>query len=265
MFMGRRVEYDIRMIGVHDILHASCVAHRPDQRHQIKPRVFPLQLLLDGIGIIFINVEDDQHRRFGLGDLAAELAADGSAPACYQDGLALQCGEDLVVVDLYLGPAQQVRDLHVAQLADADSCVDELVGCRYGLHLTAGAFTLAIMGSSVNSLGTILGHFIGTPRIQRGNMLERPRLFIPVIISSGIMGALGAIFRIQGTPMSAGFGFAGLIGPMTAYEQMDRRLSSMILLTTLFVVFAIILGLAMKYIFVGESKFVKVNDLLIET
>src|SRR5699024_11763057 len=77
--------------------------------------------------------------------------------------------------------------------------------------------------------------------------------------------ALGAIFKIQGTPMSAGFGFAGLIGPMTAYEQMDPGVGSMILLTTLFVVLPIILGLAMKYIFVGESKFVKANDLLIET
>ena len=132
------------------------------------------------------------------------------------------------------------------------------------LGITAGAFTLAIMGSSVNSLGTILAHFIGTPKIQMGNMLERPRLFIPVIISSGIMGALGAIFKIQGTPMSAGFGFAGLIGPMTAYEQMDSGVGSVILLTTLFVVLPIILGLAMKYIFVGESKFVKANDLLIE-
>lgn len=133
------------------------------------------------------------------------------------------------------------------------------------LGITAGAFTLAIMGSSVNSLGTILAHFIGTPKIQMGNMLERPRLFIPVIISSGIMGALGAIFKIQGTSMSAGFGFAGLIGPMTAYEQMNSGVGSVILLTTLFVVLPIILGLAMKYIFVGESKFVKANDLLIET
>ena len=97
-----------------------------------------------------------------------------------------------------------------------------------------------------------------------GNMLERPKLFIPVIISSGIMGALGAIFKIQGTSMSAGFGFAGLIGPMTAYEKMSPGVGSVILLTTLFVVLPIILGLAMKYIFVGKSKFVKANDLLIE-
>ena len=133
------------------------------------------------------------------------------------------------------------------------------------LGITAGAFTLAIMGSSVNSLGTILAHFIGTPKIQMGNMLERPKLFIPVIISSGIMGALGAIFKIQGTPMSAGFGFAGLIGPMTAYEQMSPGVSSIVLITMLFVILPIILGLIMRYIFVGENKLVVAKDLLIKT
>lgn len=133
------------------------------------------------------------------------------------------------------------------------------------LGITAGAFTLAIMGSSVNSLGTILAHFIGTPKIQMGNMLERPKLFIPVIISSGIMGALGAIFKIQGTPMSAEFGFAGLIGPMTAYEQMSPGVSSIVLIMMLFVILPIILGLIMRYIFVGENKLVVAKDLLIKT
>ena len=133
------------------------------------------------------------------------------------------------------------------------------------LGITAGAFTLAIMGSSVNSLGTILAHFIGTPKIQMGNMLERPKLFIPVIISSGIMGALGAIFKIQGTSMSAGFGFAGLIGPMTAYEQMSPGVSSIVLIMMLFVILPIILGLIMRYIFVGENKLVVAKDLLIKT
>ena len=133
------------------------------------------------------------------------------------------------------------------------------------LGITAGAFTLAIMGSSVNSLGTILAHFIGTSKIQMGNMLERPKLFIPVIISSGIMGALGAIFKIQGTSMSAGFGFAGLIGPMTAYEQMSPGVISIVLIMMLFVILPIILGLIMRYIFVGENKLVVAKDLLIKT
>ena len=98
-----------------------------------------------------------------------------------------------------------------------------------------------------------------------GNMLERPKLFIPVIISSGIMGALGAIFKIQGTSMSTGFGFAGLIGPMTAYEQMSPGVSSIVLITMLFVILPIILGLIMRYIFVGENKLVVAKDLLIKT
>src|SRR5699024_10200998 len=58
------------------------------------------------------------------------------------------------------------------------------------LGITARAFTLAIMGSSVNSLGTILAHIIRNRKIQMLNMIERPNLFITVIISTGIMGDL---------------------------------------------------------------------------
>lgn len=130
------------------------------------------------------------------------------------------------------------------------------------LGITAGAFTLAIMGSSVNSFGTTIAHFLGTPKIQMANMIEKPKLFIPVIISSAIMGGIGALFNIQGTAMSAGFGFSGLVGPLTAYGLMDKP--SVILLTILFVVCPIILGYVMRYLFINRTKWIDVNDLKIE-
>ncbi len=90
------------------------------------------------------------------------------------------------------------------------------------LGIVAGSFTLAIMGASVNSLGTTLAHFIGTPKIQMANMLEKPKLFIPVMVNAAIAGAIGAIFNIKGTPMSAGFGFSGLIGPLAAWNETNQ-------------------------------------------
>lgn len=76
------------------------------------------------------------------------------------------------------------------------------------------------LSSKVNGLGTTIAHFIGTPKIQMANMLKNPRLFLPVIASAGIAGLVGAIFKISGTANSAGFGSAGLIGPMAAYQEM---------------------------------------------
>ena len=126
------------------------------------------------------------------------------------------------------------------------------------LGITAGAFTLAIMGS-------VIAHFFGTPKIQMGNMLEKPILYLPVVISSAIMGGLGAVFDIQGTPMSAGFGFSGLVGPLTAYGFMAPGWLSILSLSCLFVVLPVLLGYLMKYIFIDKRKLISATDLLLKT
>lgn len=72
------------------------------------------------------------------------------------------------------------------------------------------SFTLALMGASVNPIGGTLAHFVGSPKIQMANMLVKPKLFIPTSI-----GAVATMLNIKGTPFSAGFGFSGLVGPLT--------------------------------------------------
>lgn len=142
-----------------------------------------------------------------------------------------------------------------------------LVGISSGaanLGITAGSFLLAVYGSSVNHIGTTVAHFIGSPKIQMGNMLKRPRLFIPLALNAGIMGFLGAVFEIKGTPMSAGFGFSGLIGPLTAYHAMPTTVLSFIILCMLFVVLPVFLAYISKYIFVDRLQWIKPQDLLLE-
>lgn len=100
----------------------------------------------------------------------------------------------------------------------------EIEGIALGsanLGITAGAFTLAIMSSKVNGFGTTIAHFLGTPKIQMANILRNPKLFVPVVVSVGIAGLVGAIFNITGTANSAGFGSAGLIGPLAYGEWSD--------------------------------------------
>ena len=93
------------------------------------------------------------------------------------------------------------------------------------------------------------------------NILEKPKLFIPVLVSSGISGLLAAIFNIQGTPNSAGF--SGLIGPLAAYAKMTPGAASILLLTVLYVVYPVALGFLMKWIFIDRTHFASVEDLRI--
>ena len=129
-----------------------------------------------------------------------------------------------------------------------------------------GLLTLPYVKLVTSFIGAMIKTFTILQPVLMGTLMGISfAVLIVSPISSGIMGALGAIFKIQGTSMSAGFGFAGLIGPMTAYEQMSPGVSSIVLITMLFVILPIILGLIMKYIFVGENKLVVAKDLLIKT
>ncbi|KRL06199.1 PTS transporter subunit IIC [Liquorilactobacillus oeni] len=132
------------------------------------------------------------------------------------------------------------------------------------LGITAASFMLAIYGSSVNNVGTTIAHFVGSPKIQMGNMLSKPALFLPLSINAGIMGFLGAILNIKGSPMSAGFGFSGLIGPSAAYQQMPSSLGSILLLIVLFVFLPVFLAYLSRYVFVKRLNWFKADDLFLK-
>ncbi|MFT8373868.1 MAG: PTS sugar transporter subunit IIC, partial [Liquorilactobacillus satsumensis] len=116
------------------------------------------------------------------------------------------------------------------------------------LGITAASFMLAVYGSTANNFGTTIAHFIGSPKIQMGNLLQKPALFFPLSINAGIMGFVGAIFGIKGNPMSAGFGFSGLIGPSAAYQQMPHSGVNLGLLVLLFVVLPVLLAYLSRYL-----------------
>ncbi|WP_252903830.1 PTS sugar transporter subunit IIC [Secundilactobacillus oryzae] len=120
------------------------------------------------------------------------------------------------------------------------------------LGIVAGSFVLAFMGYGANSFGTSITHFLGSPKIQMANMLAKPKLFIPVIVSSGLLGGLGAALGVTGTPMSAGFGFSGLVGPLAAYNGGMNGTMGIITIVILFFALPIVLGYLARLSFVKK-------------
>lgn len=126
------------------------------------------------------------------------------------------------------------------------------------LGITTASFTLAIMGSSVNTFGGTISHFIGTPKIQMANMLSKPKLFIPIMIVSALAGLEAAVLQVGGTPMSAGFGISGLVGPLGAFQT---GTTNILLLIVEFVLIPALLAFATHFIFVKKTAFIKASDL----
>nr|WP_224156177.1 PTS sugar transporter subunit IIC [Leuconostoc gelidum] len=127
--------------------------------------------------------------------------------------------------------------------------------------IVVASFTLAAMGSRVNPIGATLAHFIGSPKIQMANMLTKPKLFIPTTIGAMIMGMVATILDIKGTPFSAGFGFSGLIGPLTAYSISDKSLTAIISVLLTFIILPIAISFTLKWLFMTKFKLIHSEDL----
>ena len=60
VFVCRCMIHDIRPVSLENAVDTLFIPYGCDQHHEIQIRIFADQLLLDIIGIIFINIEDDQ-------------------------------------------------------------------------------------------------------------------------------------------------------------------------------------------------------------
>lgn len=129
------------------------------------------------------------------------------------------------------------------------------------LGVVAAGFGLAICGWKVNSFGTSIAHFLGSPKMQMVNLVKKPIMMIPILCNAAILGALAGIFNIQGTPMSAGFGISGLIGPINALNLMGGyTVMNVILITLIFVIIPVALGILFNYVFTKIVKIVSDED-----
>ncbi len=74
MFMRRRVEHDLRLILGKDAVHLRVITHGRDQSDQIQTvAVLDVQLLLDIIGVVFVDIHDNDPFGMVLSDLAHQL------------------------------------------------------------------------------------------------------------------------------------------------------------------------------------------------
>ncbi|MBQ0139767.1 MAG: PTS sugar transporter subunit IIC [Kurthia sp.] len=130
------------------------------------------------------------------------------------------------------------------------------------LGVVSAGVGLCIASYRANSLGTALAHVLGSPKIQMRNFFMKPRIAFPMIITAAILGACAGVLNIQGTPMSAGFGLSGLVGPLNFINLTADGwtwTNSLILIGIFFVV-PIILNYVLLRIFERNLKWIRSED-----
>ncbi|RTQ92967.1 PTS transporter subunit IIC [Lysinibacillus telephonicus] len=121
----------------------------------------------------------------------------------------------------------------------------------------AGAANLGVCASGVgmciasyraNNFGTAIAH-IASAKIQMRNFFMKPKIAFPMILTAAILGALGGVFEVIGTPYSAGFGLAGFVGPLKYLDLVGWNLESIIISSTLFIALPVVLNLVFLKLF----------------
>ena len=76
MLMRGCMKDHVRLVLLHHTADTVRVPAGADEGHEVQLRVLHEELLLDAVGVVLIDVEDDELLRLVACDLAAELRAD---------------------------------------------------------------------------------------------------------------------------------------------------------------------------------------------
>lgn len=105
------------------------------------------------------------------------------------------------------------------------------IGVSMGITgLAAGAATVgcccnmvgfAVMSYRENKFGGLIAQGLGTSMLQVPNLVKKPILWLPPVISSAILGPISsAVLKMVSNPVGSGMGSAGLVGQFMAYDSM---------------------------------------------
>lgn len=105
------------------------------------------------------------------------------------------------------------------------------IGISLGLSgLAAGAAIIgcscqmigfAVISFKENGIGGLVAQGLGTSMLQISNIVKNPKVIIPPMVASAILGPIGtSFFRMQGTSAGSGMGTSGLVGQFSTIEAM---------------------------------------------
>ena len=105
-----------------------------------------------------------------------------------------------------------------------------------------------------NKIGGLLAQGIGTSMLQVPNIVKKPIIWLPAILSSAILGPVGTLaLHMTSNATGSGMGTAGLVGQIMTWQTMVQSESPSVVLIKILVI-QIILPAAVT---LGISEFMR--------
>lgn len=106
-----------------------------------------------------------------------------------------------------------------------------------------------------NDFGDVLAVFFGTSMLHFQNIVKKPIIWLPTIISSMILAPIAVVvFNIQCNAIGAGMGTAGFVGVLSAVDVMGQSSWLIILLFTVILPMALTLSIHKAFVKLGYIR-----------
>lgn len=142
--------------------------------------------------------------------------------------------------------------------------------------LAAGAATIgcccnmvgfAVASFRENKFGGLLAQGVGTSMLQVPNIIRKPIIWLPAIISSAILGPIGTlVLHMTSNATGAGMGTSGLIGPIMTWQVMTQTEAPSIVLFKI-VLIQILLPAVISLLvseFMRKKQWIKFGDMKLD-
>lgn len=142
--------------------------------------------------------------------------------------------------------------------------------------LAAGAATIgcccnmvgfAVASFRENRFGGLLAQGIGTSMLQVPNIVKRPLIWLPAILSSAILGPVGTVLlNMTNNATGSGMGTAGLVGQIMTWQVMTQTEDALIVLIKIVVIQILLPAVVTLGIseFMRKKKWIRYGDMKLD-
>ena len=142
--------------------------------------------------------------------------------------------------------------------------------------LAAGAATVgcccnmvgfAVASYRENKMGGLLAQGIGTSMLQVPNIVRKPVIWLPAILSSAILGPIGTmVFHMTNNATGSGMGSAGFVGQIMTWQVMTQTEAGMIVFLKILLIQFILPAAVTLLIseFMRKKNWIKFGDMQLD-
>ena len=114
----------------------------------------------------------------------------------------------------------------------------------------------AVQSARDNKWGSVLAIGIGTSMLEFKNIIKNPRIWLPTIITSAILGPFAYVFSFATDSVGAGMGTSGFVGLIDTFDAMNYDVLAIIEVLGICVIapIALVFGLDLLFRKIGWIK-----------